>query len=182
MTLSFLILTKAIRKKNFGIIIAYLWASHRNRENDNMCTAALAPSKELLERTAPPQGHSHQDLLEHVSDCLHCLFAITKQHEPLVVSGCPQFRAMFVEAFPLFDFSESPLGTIHFSEEMIENYHFKRMGPLEKKVFETHAKLCSECATQVHNELLLIYAMKAALSSDPCIDRNRNGATFQAVA
>ena len=147
-----------------------------------MCTAALAPSKELLENAAPLSGHSHQDLLEHVSDCLHCLFAITKQHEPLVVAGCPQFRAMFIEAFPLFDFSESPLGTVHLSEKMIENYHFKRLSPLERKVFETHVRLCSECATQVHNELLMIYAMKTALSSDPYLDRNRNGATFGAVA
>lgn len=146
-----------------------------------MCTAALAPSNELFERTAP-QAHLHQDLLEHVSDCLHCLFAITKQREPLVVAGCPEFRAMFIETYPLFDFSESPLGTVHLSEEMIENYHFKRMSPLEQKVFETHVKLCSECATQVHNELLLIYAMKAALSSDPSLYRNRNGAAFQAVA
>jgi hypothetical protein len=147
-----------------------------------MCTAALAPSKELVTENAAPQGHSHQDLLEHVSDCLHCLFAITKQHEPLVVAGCPQFRAMFIETYPLFDFSESPLGTIHLSEEMIENYHFKRLSTLERKVFETHVKLCSECQTKVHNELLLIYAMKAALSNDPSLYRNRSGATFSAVA
>lgn len=146
-----------------------------------MCTPALAPSKELLESTTP-QVHTHQDLLEHVSDCLHCLFAITKQHEPLVVSGCPQFREMFIKTYPLFDFSDSPLGTVHVSEEMVENYHFKRLSPLERKVFETHIKLCSECATQVHNELLLIYAMKAALSSDPSLYKNRNGATFEAVA
>ena len=146
-----------------------------------MCTPALAPTQELLENAAPCT-HTHQDLLEHVSDCLHCLFAITKQREPLVVSGCPQFRAMFIEAYPLFDFSDSPLGTVHVSEEIIENYHFKRLSPLENKVFETHIKLCSECATQVHNELLLIYAMKAALSSDPLLYRNRDGAAFEAVA
>jgi hypothetical protein len=147
-----------------------------------MCTAALAPSKELIVESAAPQGHLHQELLEHVGDCLHCLFAIAKQHEPLVVAGCAKFRAMFIEAYPLFDFSESPLGTIHLSEEMIENYHFKRLSALEKKVFETHAKLCSECEIKVHNELLLIYAMKAALSSDPSLYRNRSGATFSAVA
>ncbi len=145
-----------------------------------MCTPALAPSKNLLESTAP-QSHTQQDLLEHVNNCLHCLFAITKGQEPLVVSGCPEFREMFIEAYPLFDFSDSPLGTVHVSEEIIENYHFKRLSPLEKKVFETHAKLCSECAVRVHNELLLIYAMKAALSSDPLLNRNRDGAAFEAV-
>lgn len=146
-----------------------------------MCTPALAPSEKLFGSVAP-QSHGHQDLLEHVSDCLHCLFALAKGREPLVVAGCPQFRAMLIEAHPLFDFSESPLGTVHLSEEMIENYHFKRLSPLERKVFETHAKLCSECATQVHNELLLIYAMKAALSNDPFLNRNRDGAAFEAVA
>ena len=146
-----------------------------------MCTPALAPTQEFIESTVP-HSRTHQDLLEHVSDCPHCLFAITKQREPLVVSGCPQFRAMFIEAYPLFDFSDSPLGTVHVSEEIIENYHFKRLSPLESKVFETHIKLCSECATQVHNELLLIYAMKAALSSDPLLYRNRDGAAFEAVA
>ena len=146
-----------------------------------MCTAALAPTDRAITEAVSPD-HMHQDLLQHVSNCLPCLFAMTKQREPLVVSGCPRFREMFIEAYPLFDFSESPLGTIHFSEEMIENYHFKRMSPLEKKVFEMHTRLCSECATKVHNELMLIYAMKAALSSDPCLYRNRNGAAFEAVA
>lgn len=146
-----------------------------------MCTPALAPSPDLLESVVP-QSCTHQELLEHVGDCLHCLFAITKGREPLVVSGCPQFRAMFIAAYPLFDFSDSPLGTVHVSEEMIENYHFKRLSPLERKVFETHIKLCSECAVEVHNELMLIYAMKAVLSSDPLLYRNRDGATFKATA
>ncbi len=146
-----------------------------------MCTAALAPANEVL-NTADSPAYLQQRLLDHVNDCLPCLFAITRQREPLVVAGCPQFRAMFIEAYPLFDFSESPLGTVHLSEDMIEDYHFRRMNPLEKKIFETHVKLCSECAVQVHNELLLIYAMKAALSKDPSLYRNRSGAAFEAVA
>lgn len=146
-----------------------------------MCITAFTPSHEAALEVLFNED-IQQELLQHVGNCLPCLFAMTKQREPLAVSGCPKFQALFYEAYPLFESSESPLGTIHLSEEMIENYHFKRMSPVERKIFEMHTKLCSECAVQVHNELMLIYAMKAALTSNPSLYRNRNGAAFEAVA
>lgn len=118
-------------------------------------------------------------LIEHVANCQACLFAIAKQREPLASCGCAGLRTLLA-ALP--EDGDSPLQQLHFTEEMMENYHFKRLSRLERKVFEAHRISCDACATALHNELLFIYSMQAALQSDPHLFRNRSGAQFQAAA
>ena len=115
-------------------------------------------------------------LIEHVSNCQTCLFAIAKQRDPLAVSGCSELRALLPVG------GSSPLSQLHFTEETMEDFHFRRLNRLEKKVFEAHRISCDACAAALHNELLFIYAMQAALQSDPHLFRNRSGAQFQAAA
>ena len=126
-----------------------------------------------------PHVSSPDVLTEHVANCQACLFAIAKQREPLSASGCAGLRTLFA-AFP--ETGDSPLTQLHFTEELIENYHFKRLNRLERKVFDAHRICCDHCAAALHNELLFIYSMQAALESDPHLFRNRSGAQFQAAA
>ena len=125
---------------------------------------------------------SQEMLLTHLSDCLDCRFAVSRQLDPLVVSGCRTFQELFTEAYALFDYLDSPLANVHMSEDMIDNYLFGRLSATENKVLEMHANLCASCATALQNERMFIFAMKAALASDPSLNKNRNGATFRAVA
>lgn len=106
------------------------------------------------------------------------MFAIAKQREPLAVSGCAGLRTLLAT---LSLGEESPLSHLHFTEEMMENYYFHRLSRLERKVFEAHRISCDACEAALHNELLFIYSMQAALQSDPHLFRNRSGAQFQAV-
>ena len=128
-----------------------------------------------------PNLSTPETLHEHVGNCNACLFAIAKQKDPLSLSGCDELRSRW----SLKDHSpqeNSPLSSLHFTEEMMENFHFRRLTRLEKKVFEAHLISCDSCAAALHNELLFIYAMQAALQSDPHLFRNRSGAQFQAAA
>jgi hypothetical protein len=155
-----------------------------------MCTSAIVCPEEELDlateaESSQPQfsrEQAHRDLLKHVSDCLDCLFVITKQREPLVVAGCPRFQALLAAAHPLLDYFESPLGSVHISEDMIENYHFHRLSILENKIFEAHINTCSDCERKLHDHQLFIYALQTALREDPTYYQNRTGATFAAAA
>ena len=151
-----------------------------------MCTVAVTRCIEqdalLAAQLESAQQESQEKLLNHLGDCLDCLFAMSRQRSPLVVSGCPKFQALFGEAYALFDFLDSPLANLHLSEDMIDNYHFGRLSPAENRVLEIHANFCSSCAAKLQNQRMFIYAMKAALASDPSLYRNRNGATFHATA
>ena len=131
---------------------------------------------------ASSQRRLEQELLGHVTDCLHCLFVIIRQSEPLLSAGCPRFKALFAEAHPLFDSVESPVGSVHLTEDMIENYHFRRLSALENKILEAHVGMCNECAAELHNHRMFIYSLRAALADDELLDRDRNGATFAAAA
>lgn len=126
-----------------------------------------------------PLGSCPDALTEHVANCQACLFAIAKQREPLAASGCAGLRTLLA-ALPAEQ--DSPLNQLHFTEEMIENYHFKRLNRLERKLFDAHRLSCDACISALHNELLFIYSMQAALQSDPHLFRNRSGAQFQAAA
>ncbi len=143
-----------------------------------MCTINLALSKEDSELSAGSKAS--QSLLKHVDHCLECLFIIAKQREPLLDAGCSKFQKLFAAAHPLFDYSKSPLGTLHVSQDIIEEYHFGRLSVLEQKVFEAHVSLCSECANELHNHRMFIYCLQTALSPQKPFDRDRNGATFAA--
>lgn len=125
-----------------------------------------------------PQDEAQRQLFEHVSECLDCLFVISRQRESLVEAGCSRFQELFEAAHPLFDCSESPLGSVHLTEEIIENYDFRRLSALENRVLETHVNLCSECEVKLHDYRLFLYALKAALEEDPSFYRKRSGATF----
>ena len=124
-------------------------------------------------------GSCPDALSEHVANCQACLFAIAKQREPLAVSGCAGIRAIILA---LSSGGNSPLEQLHFTEEMMEDYHFRRLNRLERRVFEAHRASCDACATALHNELLFIYSMQAALQSDPHLFRNRSGAQFKSAA
>ncbi len=151
-----------------------------------MCTVAVTRCMKqdalLAAQLGCSERESQEKLLYHLSDCLDCLFAMSRQSNPLVVSGCPKFQKLFADAYALFDFLDSPLANVHLSEDMIDSYHFGRLSPVENKALEIHVNLCSGCATKLQNQRMFIYAMKAALSSDPSLYRNRNGATFHATS
>lgn len=127
--------------------------------------------------TINPQNPIPDPLMEHVCGCQTCLFALAKQRAPLTESGCATLRALL---FSVGD--ESPLRELHFTEEIMENFHFRRLNRLEKKVFDAHRISCDACEAALHNELLFIYAMQAALESDPHLYRNRSGAQFKTKA
>lgn len=129
-----------------------------------------------------PQDEAQRQLLEHVSECLDCLFVISRQRESLVEGGCDRFHELFEAAHPLFDCSESPLGSVHLTEEMIEHYDFRRLSALENRVLEVHVNQCSECEVKLHDYRLFLYALKAALAEDPSIYQKRTGATFAKAA
>ena len=73
------------------------------------------------------------------------------------------------------------IANAHVTEETIENYEFRRLSAIERTEFEAHVRVCSECATKLHNERMFIYAMKAALASKPRADDDSAGGTFAAT-
>jgi len=147
-----------------------------------MCTTTLSHLDDV-ELSAPIHAGSGastagEDLFDHLIHCVDCLLTITQQRKPLSVGGCSRFQQLFAATHRLYDCERSPLKTVHVSPEVIEEYYFRRLMPVEKLIFEAHVRLCSRCATDLHNELMLLHAMKAALSEDTPFYRDRNGATF----
>lgn len=78
--------------------------------------------------------------------------------------------------------AKPPLGSVHVSENIIEEYHFGRLSTLERNAFEAHVTICSECAKELHNHRMFIYCLQNALSAQEPLDRDRNGATFAATS
>ena len=148
-----------------------------------MCTATLTHFDNYLARSCPIDTAvspftDGEDLFDHLSHCADCLLTIAQQRKPLSVGGCSRFRQLLAGACPLFDSIESPLRAVHLSPETIEAYYYRRLMPVEKVIFDAHVRRCSHCAAELHNELLFLHAVKAALSEDVSGYRDRGGATF----
>jgi len=140
-----------------------------------MYTVSLSHSQreELLAPALTATGASAaQSLSDHISTCLQCQFAVAQQRQPLLVAGCSGFQELAAAECLLFDPTKSPLGSLHLSTDMIEEYYFGRLTALERTLLETHIRLCDPCATGLENELLFIHAMQAALAEEVPLDRD----------
>ncbi len=138
-----------------------------------MSTGVARSKKESVD-----EGAVSRRISDHLNKCLQCLTALARQRESLARSGCAECQDLLAEA----GFSQSPLRSLHFSPEMIEEHFFGRLNECELRIFNLHAANCSTCAAMLHNERMFLFALEGVLASNVHLDRNRDGALFVTAA
>ena len=129
------------------------------------CNQAIA--FQIGETRRPAQAGSRtvtQRLLNHVCDCVDCLFAVMDPTTSLVENGCETFKKLLREDGLLpIDSSTSPLAFAHLGEDMIEEYCFGRLSTLDRACVDSHVELCVDCHERLETQREFMRVMKAVL-------------------
>jgi|SRR5579875_96626 len=107
---------------------------------------------------------SSNRLIDHLCECLDCLMTIIKHRGALCDSGCADFLNLLRQEGGQIDLQRSPLANLHATEEIIEEYCFNRLSPIEVKAFEAHLTVCRDCSFRLEHRKQFIALIKSALT------------------